>query len=40
MLTGDPATRDWNGIQVLAKPGFSTLRLLNPDGKERVIKPE
>ena len=40
MLTGDPATRDWNGIQVLAKPGFSTLRLLNPDGKERTIKPE
>ena len=40
MLTGDPARQDWNGIQVLAKPGGSTLRLLNLDGKERVIKPE
>jgi hypothetical protein len=40
MLTGDPARPDWNGIQVLAKPGGSTLRLLNLDGKERVIKPE
>ena len=40
MLTGDPARNDWSGIQVLAKPGGSTLRLLNLDGKERVIKPE
>jgi hypothetical protein len=40
MLTGDPARQDWSGIQVLAKPGGSTLRLLNLDGKERVIKPE
>lgn len=31
---------DWSGIQVLAKPDASTLRLLNLDGKERVIKPE
>ncbi len=40
MLTGDPARQEWSGIQVLAKPGGSTLRLLNVDGKERVIKPE
>jgi hypothetical protein len=40
MLTGDPARQDWSGIQVLAKPGGSTLRLLNVDGKERLIKPE
>jgi len=40
MLTGDPARQDWTGIQVMAKPGGSTLRLLNLDGKERVIKPE
>lgn len=40
MLTGDPARQDWTGIQVLAKPGGSTLRLLNLDGKERLIKPE
>jgi hypothetical protein len=40
MLTGDPARNDWSGIQVLARPGGSTLRLLNLDGKERVIKPE
>ena len=40
MLTGDPATQEWSGIQVLANPGGSTLRLLNLDGKERVIKPE
>ena len=40
MLTGDPARQDWTGIQVLAKPAASTLRLLDPDGKERVIKPE
>ena len=40
MLTGDPATQEWSGIQVMAKPGGSTLRLLNLDGKERVIKPE
>ena len=40
MLTGDPATHDWSGIQALARPGGSTLRLLNADGKERVIKPE
>jgi hypothetical protein len=40
MLTGDPARQDWSGIQVLAKPAGSTLRLLNVDGKERVIKPE
>jgi hypothetical protein len=40
MLTGDPVRQDWSGIQVLAKPGGSTLRLLNLDGKERVIKPE
>lgn len=40
MLTGDPATQEWSGIQVLAKPAGSTLRLLNLDGKERVIKPE
>jgi len=40
MLTGDPARQDWSGIQVMAKPGGSTLRLLNVDGKERVIKPE
>ena len=40
MLTGDPARQDWSGIQVLAKPDGSTLRLLNPNGKERVIKPE
>ena len=40
MLTGDPARQDWSGIQVLAKPGGSTLRLLNLDGKERVIKPD
>jgi hypothetical protein len=40
MLTGDPARQDWNGIQVLAKPSGSTLRLLNLDGKERLIKPE
>ena len=40
MLTGDPATQEWNGIQVLAKPAGSTLRLLDPTGKERVIKPE
>src|SRR5262245_294438 len=40
MLTGDPVRQDWSGIQVLAKPAGSTLRLLNLDGKERVIKPE
>jgi hypothetical protein len=40
MLTGDPARQDWSGIQVMAKPAGSTLRLLNLDGKERVIKPE
>jgi hypothetical protein len=40
MLTGDPATQDWSGIQVLAKPAGSALRLLNLDGKARVIKPE
>ena len=40
MLTGDPARQDFSGIQVLAKPGGSTLRLLNPNGKERLIKPE
>jgi hypothetical protein len=40
MLTGDPATQEWSGIQLLAKPGGSSLRLLNLDGKERVIKPE
>jgi hypothetical protein len=40
MLTGDPATHDWSGIQALARPGGSTVRLLNADGKERVIKPE
>jgi hypothetical protein len=40
MLTGDPARQDWSGIQVMAKPAGSTLRLLNVDGKERVIKPE
>jgi hypothetical protein len=40
MLTGDPATQEWSGIQVLAKPAGSALRLLNVDGKERVIKPE
>ena len=40
MLTGDPATQEWSGIQVMAKPAGSTLRLLNLDGKERVIKPE
>src|SRR5262245_19499972 len=40
MLTGDPAHQDWSGIQVLAKPAGSTIRLLNLDGKERVIKPE
>src|SRR5262245_560089 len=40
MLTGDPARQEWSGIQVLAKPGGSTIRLLNVDGKERVIKPE
>jgi hypothetical protein len=40
MLTGDPVRNDWSGIQVLARPGASTLRLLHPDGKERVIKPE
>lgn len=40
MLTGDPATQEWSGIQLLAKPTGSTLRLLNLDGKERVIKPE
>jgi hypothetical protein len=40
MLTGDPAQQDWSGIQLMAKPAGSTLRLLNLDGKERVIKPE
>ena len=40
MLTNDPASRDWSGFQLLAKPGGSTLRLLDPNGKERVIKPE
>jgi len=40
MLTGDPARQDWSGIQVLAKRGGSTMRLLNLDGKERIIKPE
>jgi hypothetical protein len=40
MLTGDPTTQTWSGIQVMAKPAGSTLRLLNLDGKERVIKPE
>ena len=40
MLTADPAARDWSGIQVVAKPAGSTLRLLNPDGKERIVKPE
>ena len=40
MLTGDPATQEWSGIQVMAKPAGSTPRLLNLDGKERVIKPE
>src|SRR5262245_18596447 len=40
MLTGDPVRQDWSGIQVLAKPAGSTLRLLNVDGKERVIRPE
>ena len=40
MLTGDPARQEWSGIQVLAKPAGSTRRLLNVDGKERVIKPE
>src|SRR5262245_16946105 len=40
MLTGDPARQDWSGIQVLAKRRGSTLRLLNLDGKERVITPE
>ena len=40
MLTGDPARQEWSGIQAIAKPGTSTLRLLDRDGKERVIKPE
>ena len=40
MLTGDPARQDWSGIQVLARPAGNTLRLLNLDGRERVIKPE
>ncbi|HXT68156.1 MAG TPA: hypothetical protein VN700_00255 [Vicinamibacterales bacterium] len=40
MLTGDPATQEWSGIQLLAKPAGTTVRLLNLDGKERVIKPE
>jgi hypothetical protein len=39
-LTGDPATKDWSGTQVLAEPAGRALRLLNLDGKERVIKPE
>jgi len=39
MLTGDPAAREWSGIQVQAKPGESRVRLLNPDGTERIIKP-
>lgn len=40
MLTGDPARQEWSGIQVQAKPGGSTVRLRNLDGKERVISPE
>ena len=40
MLAGDPARQDWSGIQVMAKPGGSTLRLVNVDGKDRLIKPE
>jgi hypothetical protein len=40
MLTGDPVRTEWSGIQVLARPGASTLRLLNRDGKDRVVKPE
>ena len=40
MLTADPVRQNWSGIQVLAKPGGSTIRLLNLDGKDRVIKPE
>ena len=40
MLTGDPTAQEWSGIQVLAKPAGSTLRLLSPDGKVRLIKPE
>ena len=40
MLTGDPATQDWSGIQVTAKPAGSTVRLLNLNGKELFIKPK
>jgi hypothetical protein len=40
MLSGDHGMREWNGIQVLAKPGGSSLRILNKDGKERLVKPE
>ena|SRR5438132_11356306 len=40
MLSGDHGLREWNGIQVLAKPGGSSVRIVNKDGKERVVRPE
>ena len=40
MLSGDHGLREWNGIQVFAKPGGSSVRILNKDGKEHVVKPE
>jgi hypothetical protein len=39
MLSGDSGQREWHGIQILAKPAVSTLRLLNADGREHLIKP-
>lgn len=38
MLTGS-AGREWDGVQLLAKPAGSSLRILNKGGQERIIKP-
>lgn len=39
LLTGDSERREWNGVQVLAEGTGSTLKLLNKDGQEQIIKP-
>jgi hypothetical protein len=36
---GDPARNTWYGVQVLSQDGQSTIRVVDKDGKETVIKP-
>jgi hypothetical protein len=38
-LAGDSERRDWNGVQILADAGGTSVKLTNKDGRKQVVAP-